>query len=68
MKTALLVYLMLGAFMGTAQVDSLGFVLFPWGTDSIHLAVWEVYYKEGALPGQEEKEYELELYRVSLSQ
>lgn len=59
---------MLGAFLGAAQVDSLDVDLIPWGTDSIHLAVWEVYHKEGALPGQEEMEYELELYRVSLSQ
>lgn len=67
MRQALFIFLLNVAPPTFSQVDSISNELIPLSFDSLQLSVWDVHTKEMSLPGQE-KEYEKELERITLSE
>ncbi|MEP2278478.1 hypothetical protein, partial [Maribacter sp.] len=63
----ILLYTFLISSIVYSQIDSLYLDLIPNTQDSIQFSIWEVHNKEMSLPDQEEKEYEKELARETLS-
>jgi len=66
MRETLSIFLLLLTLPAFSQVDSISNELIPLSIDSVQLTVWDVHTKEMSLPGQE-KEYERELERITLS-